>query len=342
MPEEITDVVSRLYENFLMRDLTYVFGGSLLLGSVKYVYDGNVINGIDYVSENFIKFIIFTGFSYCIGYIAYALCAKRILNIFKTVPEVPEPYKHIDLLMMYIEKNYGTEIIRRIERKSYIQRFGAAVGSASFISFLIILVQFLRKPIIDNLIIFLVIGGITIVCYFQNKSAYKRHSEILYELAKKNVNERKLKLYLENSVINMYFQDDAPYLRDLTQQFWKEVLPHFAVYISEIVLDEIRATTEPNLRRELENLIKDFKVLEITEDVVKLSDVYLSHRRLPRGDTLHLASASIGEMDFLITWNLRHLYKRGTQEMIREMNAKLRIPVPTIVTPDDFLGEEEV
>ncbi|MBT9143896.1 MAG: hypothetical protein DDT29_02310 [Dehalococcoidia bacterium] len=154
--------------------------------------------------------------------------------------------------------------------------------------------------------------------------------------------QRKLKLYLENSVISMYFQDDAPYLRDLTRQFWEEILPHFDVYISEVVLDDIRAIAELNLRRAAENLIKDFEILEVTEDVVKLSDVYLSYRRLPRGDAIHLASASMGEMDFLVTWNLRHLYKRGTQEMIREVNVGLRIPIPTIVTPEDFLGEGEV
>ena len=153
--------------------------------------------------------------------------------------------------------------------------------------------------------------------------------------------QKKPKLYLESSVINMYFQDDAPYLRDLTRQFWRDVLPHFDIYISEAVLDEIRAIEEPNLRKALENLIKDFEVLEITEEVIKLADVYLSHRRLPRGDALHLASASIGGMDFLVTWNLRHIYKRGTQEMIREVNMRLRIPVPTIVTPEDFFGEEE-
>jgi predicted nucleic acid-binding protein len=151
---------------------------------------------------------------------------------------------------------------------------------------------------------------------------------------------RKTKLYLESSVIIMYFQGEAPYLRDLTRQFWSDVLPHFEVYTSEVVLDEIRATEEMNLRKALENLIKDFKVLEITDEVIKLTDVYLSHRRIPRGDALHLASASIGEMDFLVTWNLRHIYKRGTQEMIREVNTRLRIPVPTIVTPEDFFGEE--
>jgi hypothetical protein len=66
----------------------------------------------------------------------------------------------------------------------------------------------------------------------------------------------------------MYFQDDAPYLRDLTQQFWKDVLPSFDVYVSKAVLDEIGATEETNLRKALEKRIEDFQVLEITEEVI--------------------------------------------------------------------------
>lgn len=153
--------------------------------------------------------------------------------------------------------------------------------------------------------------------------------------------KRTPKLYLESSVINMYFQDDAPYLRDLTRQFWKEALPNYEVYISELVLDEISATEELSLRKALEKLIKKFNVLEITEEIVKLSEIYLSCRRIPRGDALHLAVASIDEMDYIVTWNLRHLYKRGTQEMIREVNAKLGLVTPAIVIPEDFFGEEE-
>jgi predicted nucleic acid-binding protein len=139
----------------------------------------------------------------------------------------------------------------------------------------------------------------------------------------------------------MYFQDDAAYLRDLTKQFWREALPQFQVFISEIVLDEIRATEKSKLRKAMEKLIENFDILEMTKDVVKLSETYLSCRRLPRADALHLASASVGEMDFLVTWNLRHLYKRGTQEMIREVNTRLRLPIPTVATPEDFLGVEE-
>ena len=52
------------------------------------------------------------------------------------------------------------------------------------------------------------------------------------------------KLYLENSVISMYFQDDDPYLRDLTRQFWREILPDFDPYISEMVIREIEGVDE--------------------------------------------------------------------------------------------------
>ncbi len=37
-----------------------------------------------------------------------------------------------------------------------------------------------------------------------------------------------------------------------------------------------------------------FKVLEITEDVLKLADIYLSYRRLPRMEARHLAVATLG------------------------------------------------
>jgi hypothetical protein len=108
------------------------------------------------------------------------------------------------------------------------------------------------------------------------------------------------------------------------------------------VLEEIRATTKPYLRKTFETLISEFEVLRLTENTLKLSELYASYKRLPRADALHLASASMEGMHFLVTWNLRHLYKAGTQEMIREINIQLKIPIPIIVTPQDFLGEQVI
>jgi len=149
MPEEYKDVVSRIYENFLMRDLTYVFGGGLLLASVKYAYDGNLMGAIDYVSQNFLKFIVFVVISYFVGlivqegvsFINIKIKSKsKEIYIVKTAPEVPKSYNDYFLLMADIQKNYGVDTIRRIERTIYLKHVGATIGSASLISCLILLV----------------------------------------------------------------------------------------------------------------------------------------------------------------------------------------------------------
>lgn len=153
--------------------------------------------------------------------------------------------------------------------------------------------------------------------------------------------KEKATCYLENSVISMYFDETALYLRDMTRLFWQEVLPDLEVFISEMVLREIGQISNQYLREVTLRLIADFDILEEVSEIREISDLYLSVRRLPRGDAMHLAFASFYGMDFLVTWNLRHLYKPGTQEMIREVNTQLRIPVPVIVTPENFLKEEE-
>lgn len=151
--------------------------------------------------------------------------------------------------------------------------------------------------------------------------------------------KKRASLYLENSVISMYFADDAPHLKDATRLFWKEVLPAFDVYVSEMVLREINGIEDSSLREEILLLIRDFNILEEISAIREFSDLYSSRRRLPRGDAIHLAFASFYGINYLVTWNLRHLYKAGTQEMLREINTRLRLSVPIIVTPENFFEE---
>jgi len=152
---------------------------------------------------------------------------------------------------------------------------------------------------------------------------------------------KKLKLYLENSVISMYFQDDDPYKRDLTRQFWSEVLPDFDVHISDMVIREMEGIEDYNLRRETVNLVRNAIVLEESPEVIQLANTYLSRKRMPRGDAIHLAFASLGGMDVFVTWNRKHLFKASTQEMLAEVNLHLKLPIPTIITPEHFFEFEE-
>jgi hypothetical protein len=137
----------------------------------------------------------------------------------------------------------------------------------------------------------------------------------------------------------MYYEEKALPLMEITREFWYSVLPKVNPFISDITIVEIRATKDLELRNKLVKLISGFKILPLTKESMELAKIYLKYRRLPEPDALHIAIASLEGMDFLVTWNLRHLIKPSTQAMVRRVNINLGLPVPLIVTPEDFFEE---
>jgi len=59
------------------------------------------------------------------------------------------------------------------------------------------------------------------------------------------------------------------------------------------------------------------------------------------GDAFHLAIASVNEVDYLLTWNCRHLANPNKTRRIAEMNRRLGLMTPIIVTPAMLFWEEE-
>ncbi len=167
MSDGISDTLDRVYENFFMRDLTYVFAGSLLLTSILYVYEINLINAMNYISQNFIRFIIFVSVSYIIGYIGFT--GIMFLNIFEKLKDIYGGHKDIKIFAD-IEGRYGHNTIRRIERDQYLDRLAKTIGSATLISSLILLVPLIKYNFrISDIIIISTTIVVTIVCFFENK-----------------------------------------------------------------------------------------------------------------------------------------------------------------------------
>jgi len=69
-------------------------------------------------------------------------------------------------------------------------------------------------------------------------------------------------LYLDTSVPSAYYDERAKERMEVTIKFWKEVLPHYKTYVSEITVKELEDTKKETLRRKFRNLIKGFKVLK--------------------------------------------------------------------------------
>ncbi len=59
------------------------------------------------------------------------------------------------------------------------------------------------------------------------------------------------------------------------------------------------------------------------------------------GDAIHLAYASYYKIDFLITWNCKHLANANKKPHIKKINNNLGIFTPEIITPLELFMEDD-
>jgi hypothetical protein len=81
--------------------------------------------------------------------------------------------------------------------------------------------------------------------------------------------------------------------------------------------------------------------IDITEQVEAIADRLLSDVQLPEKayvDALHIAAvASLGGMDYLLTWNLRHIANPAFRPKIEVVIRSFGYEPPTICTPQELL-----
>ena len=122
---------------------------------------------------------------------------------------------------------------------------------------------------------------------------------------------------METTIFNFVFTGDAPEKTEATIRLFDEIKAgRYVPYASDYVIDELNQALEP-LRSDLLNLIDSYGIitLEAQEEADKLAEIYLKERVVPPShpmDALHLAIAAVMEMDFIVSWNFRHIVKRKT------------------------------
>ena len=82
-------------------------------------------------------------------------------------------------------------------------------------------------------------------------------------------------------------------------------------------------------------------LLPITEAVVVLSKALLQGGALPAkalDDSLHIAISAVHGVDYLLTWNCRHLDNAETKPIIRSVCAIHGYTSPEICTPQELMG----
>jgi hypothetical protein len=156
---------------------------------------------------------------------------------------------------------------------------------------------------------------------------------------------KRLKLYLETSVWNFLFADDAPEKRASTEIFFAEVeTGRYDIFVSEVVMAEIEDAPKDKyekLRASIERYSP--KALTSDEESDYMVEAYLKEGLLsPKNmvDLTHLSIASVNDMDMLISWNLRHLVKARTRMLANAINRMNGYHDIEICTPGEAIEDE--
>ena len=153
---------------------------------------------------------------------------------------------------------------------------------------------------------------------------------------------REIKYYIETSVLNFVFADDEQARRDITRKLFKEFENKGTnIYISSIVITEIDNAPE-EIKNRLMDLIRKYKptVLPVDDETKDLADKYVSEGVIPSkyiADALHIAVASINNMDAIISWNFRHIVKLKTKVEVNGVNKLLGYKEVEICSPEEVI-----
>jgi predicted nucleic acid-binding protein len=85
-------------------------------------------------------------------------------------------------------------------------------------------------------------------------------------------------------------------------------------------------------------MIRSLNLLEHTPEAIDLAEVLVAEKVMPApaiaGDALHVATAAVHRMDYILSWNVRHLANPNKRMHLAVICMRLNLSAPQLVTPD--------
>ena len=156
---------------------------------------------------------------------------------------------------------------------------------------------------------------------------------------------RKLKVYLDTSVVSYLYQTNAPEKMQNTLDLW-ELFKNkvYEVYISDIVVREISGCNEEKLKILLDYLEQiDYNIIETDEDTVELAEKFIDFGILKQksfDDCQHIAAAILAGCDIITSWNFKHIVNVKTVRGVKVITA-LEGYKDLLIYPPSVLIESE-
>lgn len=149
-------------------------------------------------------------------------------------------------------------------------------------------------------------------------------------------------MYLETSFVSACVTERtslrSAYERESSLLWWQNEAPQHELLVSDEVLNELSQPTYPR-RTEALSFIRDVPVIAITKPMVEFARVLVESMVMPRpiaGDALHVATAVVSGMDYVVTWNVKHLANPNKVLHLNAVCVEHGYVTPRILRPDDM------
>ena len=131
--------------------------------------------------------------------------------------------------------------------------------------------------------------------------------------------------------------------QELTREWWDARRHEFDLFTSQLVLDEA-SEGEPAKATERLELLAGLELLDLNEQVEALATKLVRSGILPATairDASHLAAAGVHGMNFLLTWNCRHIANPFIADRLQSCFSSMGVHLPIICTPEQFFTDDD-
>lgn len=128
-----------------------------------------------------------------------------------------------------------------------------------------------------------------------------------------------------------------------TRAWWDTGCSAFDLYTSREVIEEAELG-DPKMARERLELLASAKRLELIEDVGVVAETFIKKGLIPTkaaSDAIHIAVASVHGMDYLVTWNFKHIANPYIRDRLRKTVEELGFRLPVMCSPEELLQYDE-
>lgn len=127
--------------------------------------------------------------------------------------------------------------------------------------------------------------------------------------------------------------------QQLTHRWWNSRRHRYELFVSQLVLQEV-GEGNPGMANQRLAAVRNFPVLAVTREAVGLAERPMQFRSLPakaRVDALHIGIAAVHGMEYLLTWNCRHIANARMRTRIEMVCREGGYEPPIMCTPEELM-----